>query len=240
MGVVHDAKAAELSIPVPVKRKPYKRKVIASAVGSAAEMIGDLERGVEVCGLTNGQFSMIDMLEHILNQVGPEPADCTISTWTMGIYDQSRAADFVVNGRIRSIRWIVDPSLFGRRPELAGRLVEAFGADSFRTVNTHAKWATVRNSSWAVCVRSSMNLNPNKRLENFDISESPELTAFFEGIVTDVFGRFDPEDNGRTQSYAFFADVLEKYEAIRRDPSSPFSGLEDMTDAFAGYRTFGA
>ncbi len=201
-------KQAEFDIPKPIRRTPKRRRFVASAVDEAAAMLGTISPGEELTGITNGQFSLIDIIEHILSQTGP--ADVVVSTWTMGIYDQSRSAEFTKNGAIRSIRWLVDPSMFGRRPELAGSLIKAFGVESFRAVNTHAKFATISGDTLAVCIRSSMNLNPNKRLENFDISADRAVVDFFNGIADAAF-RAVSADN-RSQSYTVFSDILAEYE----------------------------
>ena len=207
-----DVRADQLARHAVVRRRPGSRQVVASAVGEASEVIGSIEKGLEITGLTNGQFSLIDILEHVLAEIGP--ADVLVSTWTMGIYDGVRARTWCENGAIRRIRWIVDPSMFGRRPEIAGRLIKAFGADAFRAVNNHAKFATLVNDDFAVCIRSSMNLNPNKRLENFDITEGPELVRFFNAVANDVFQRFPSGEKGNTQSRVFFKEILATFEAV--------------------------
>ena len=218
-----DARAEELEkLPV-VRRRPGSHRVTASAIGNASEVIGRIEKGVEITGLTNGQFSLIDTLEHVLNEIGP--ADVLVSTWTMGIYDGARAEEFCQNGAIRRIRWLVDPSMFGRRPEIAGRLIQAFGADSFRAVNNHAKFATLCNENFQVCIRSSMNLNPNRRLENFDITEGPELPAFFNAVADDIFRRFPAGAGGHTQSRKFFKDILKTFESVQPESLDPLPGM---------------
>lgn len=45
----------------------------------------DGKPGDDICGITNGQFSLIDIIDHVLTQTGP--ADVAIATWTMGVYD---------------------------------------------------------------------------------------------------------------------------------------------------------
>ncbi len=221
-----DVRAQELRERPVVRRRRGAVRLVASAVGQASEVIGRIEPGIEISGVTNGQFSLIDILEHVLAEIGP--ADVLVSTWTMGIYDATRAEAFCQNGAIRRIRWLVDPSMFGRRPEIAGKLVQAFGQESFRAVNNHAKFATLANDDFAICIRSSMNLNPNKRLENFDICESPELTAFFNGLADDIFGRFPAGDKGGTQSRKFFADILKTFEAVEAKGHA-FDGLAAPT-----------
>jgi hypothetical protein len=203
----------------PVRRNVRRRKVVASAVDAAAEMIGSITPGDDITGVTNGQFSLIDIIEHVLGQTGP--ADLVVSTWTMGIYDAERASKFCANGAIRSIRWLVDPSMFGRRPELAGRLVAQFGVDSFRAANTHAKFATIRGDDLQVCIRSSMNLNPNKRMENFDISADETMVRWFERIADSVFEVVDAAN--RSQSHEVFAGILAEYE--RAKPEAETGGM---------------
>jgi hypothetical protein len=170
---------------VSFRRKGARRYYRESGTETAAEIIGPIAGGDDICGVTNGQFSLVDIVEHVLSQTGP--ADVSIATWTMGIYDAEQAYRFVTDKRIRSIRFVVDPSMFTRRPELAAVLVKAFGPDAFRAVNSHAKFATVRGDGLAVAIRSSMNLNRNERLESFDITACPEMTEFFETLVSKIW-----------------------------------------------------
>jgi len=193
----------------PAKRyKVQRRWRRVSGVQTAAEMIGPLEQGVEIAGLTNGQFSLIDIIIHILDQIGP--AHVAISTWTMGIYETDLAAQFVNEQRFLSMRMMVDPSMFSRKPELAGALVQAFGIESFRAVNTHAKFATMSNDEWKITIRSSMNLNRNKRIESFDIGTDPELCAWYLEIIDAIWK--GSTDSGGTQSEKFFATILDAFE----------------------------
>ena len=193
------------------RRYPEPR---VSGEKSAAQMIGTIEHGEEITGITNGQFSLIHLLAHILDEIGP--ADVAISTWTMGIYDSAQCQEWVLNERIRSIRFILDPSMFGRRVELSGRLLEAFGVDAFRAVNTHAKFATLGNDDFKITVRTSMNLNPNHRLENFDISEGPELYDYFVGLIDEIFERFPVGGEETTQSTRYFSQILAEHEGPAR------------------------
>lgn len=218
-----------------IKRKATKRRVVVSALAAAADMIGAIEPGDDITGVTMGQFSLIDLLEHILDQTGP--ADVAISTWTAGIYDQERAAAFYANGRIRDIKWLVDPSMFARRPELAGSMVEAFGVGAFRAVNTHAKFMTISNERWSLVVRSSMNLNPNKRLENFDITDNAEMLAFFDGIVGQYWRELQPSLDG-SQAEAVFVDILARYTGEQRKPVAKRS-RDEVSPAMAAFLAAG-
>ncbi|MGH8545430.1 MAG: hypothetical protein ACREX3_17750 [Gammaproteobacteria bacterium] len=201
----------------PFRRSNIRRRIHTSATAAAQSVIGSLAAGDEVTGLTYGQFSLIDIIEHVLTQTGP--AHVTVATWTMGIYDENRAAGFCADGRIQSIRWLVDPSFFSRRPELAGRLIEAFGPDNFRPLNIHAKWTTIRGERLAVCIRSSMNLNPNNRIESFDISCCDELTGYFERVVDAVFAEIPRHGTKAGQPTAVFEKILAEYEVAKGAPA---------------------
>lgn len=201
-----------------LRRKVARRVFRQSGCLAAAELIGPLADGDEICGVTNGQFSLIDILEHVLAETGP--AAVTVATWTMGIYDVDRANAFVRNGLIRSIRFVLDPSMFSRRPELSAVLVRGFGPEAFRGVNSHAKFATVRGADKAVAIRSSMNLNPNKRLESFDISVGDEACSFFERLVDEIWRKV-PVDN-ESQSESIFRDLLDAAPAKGVRRPNPF------------------
>jgi len=190
--------------PVTFRRKGSRRVFRKDGFATAAEMIGTITDGDDICGITNGQFSLVDILQHVLTQTGE--ADVVIATWTMGIYDAEKAYAFTTNGLIRSIRFILDPSMFCRSPELSSVLVKGFGVESFRAVNSHAKFCTVRSKTMAVTIRSSMNLNENKRLESFDLTACTAMTAFFETLADEIWQKIDK--GNRSQSNSVFADLL--------------------------------
>jgi hypothetical protein len=206
--------------PAAFKRQGVRRVYRENATASAADLIGPLAPGDDLCGLTNGQFSLVDIVEHVLSQTGP--ADLCIATWTQGIYDVERAYGFVRNGSIRRIRFVVDPSMFTRMPENAAVLVRGFGADAFRAVNCHAKFATVRGDGLAVTIRSSMNLNRNDRIESFDISACSEMTAFFERLVDRIFAKVDAAN--RSQSAAVFEGLLDARPLKDPKRRNPWAG----------------
>ena len=159
-------------------RRSYKgRYFVASRLEGAAETIGRLDAGDEITGLTCGQFSMIDIMEHMLDEAGG-PADVFVSTWTTGIYDVERAAG-MGGSKIRSIRWMMDRAMFSKSPQFSGPLIERFGLDAFRDTNVHAKVTLVASDTKRMVCRSSMNLNKNLKTEQFDISVCDEMYEFY-------------------------------------------------------------
>lgn len=151
---------------------------------TAMEVIGPLSPGVRVTGLTAGQFSAIDAMEHMVDELGP--ADVAVSTWTTGLYDVHRAKDIKIAGRIKSIRMLLDRGTFEKSPKYAGPLIEVLGFEAFRCLSVHAKIIIVNGERGRGVMRSSMNLNKNLRTEQFDIDVCDEIadfyTAWFDGL----------------------------------------------------------
>lgn len=175
-----------------LRRAGKRRYFVASRVEGAAATIGPLNAGDEVTGLTCGQFSMIDILEHMLNEAGG-PADVFVSTWTAGLYDVERASQLASNGNIRSIRWMMDRAMFSKSPQYAGPMIEAFGVDAFRDTNVHAKVTLVASETKRMVCRASMNLNKNLKTEQFDISVCDEVYGFFREWADDLWAAAAPD-----------------------------------------------
>lgn len=171
--------------PKTYKRNNKNKKMRASKKSSAIWAIGKIEKNTDTFILTYGQFSLIDALIAILDQTGP--AHVMISTWTAAHAHLDRSAELMEAASILSLRMIVDRSFQTRQPKYHARMLELFGAESVRAINTHAKFMTIRNDKWDIVVRTSMNLNENPRLENIEISENNDFADFFDRIADDIF-----------------------------------------------------
>ena len=64
---------------------------------------------------------------------------------------------------------------------------EAFGDDAIRLTKNHAKFVLIQNDAWDLVVRTSMNLNENRRLENWELSDSAEMAAYLVDVVDELF-----------------------------------------------------
>lgn len=169
------------------KRPIPKREIMDQRKAQcAAEAVADLERdGMELFGLTKGQFSLTDMIVAILEKTGP--ADLSISTWTAANGDVSRMLELLRSGQIRSCRWLVDLTFVRRCPQLMAEIRAKFGADAIRVTKTHAKFCTIVNKDWQIALRSSMNLNQNPRMESFQVGHDPSLCQFLTQVLDDVW-----------------------------------------------------
>jgi len=178
------------------KRKDLEREFINATRGeSAKKTIGKLYKGCEIFGLTKGQFSLSDLIKAILDQTGP--VKLQISTWTAAKADIKSAYNLLKSGNIQSVRFLVDQSFKTRQPEYCKFLLEMFGSDAVRMTRSHCKFVLIRNEEWNITVRTSMNLNKNPRLENFEVSDDPKLCDFMQSLIDEVWTKesiFTEED----------------------------------------------
>jgi len=165
------------------------------AARTVAEAVGPITPGCEVYGLSKGQFSLIDLIQYCLQAIGM--AAVTISTWTAANSDIGFAYRLMTGGAIRSLRFLVDFSFPSRQPAYCAALRETFGDECIRISKNHAKFVLIRNEQWNLVIRSSMNLNENRRLETFEISDDRGMAEFLEGVIREIFdsqpaaGQFD-------------------------------------------------
>lgn len=120
--------------------------------------------------VTRGQWSMIDAVLHVLDQVGP--SKLSLWTWTVAEYEVQVLTRLREDRRVTGGRLVIDA---GARTKNAGIIAEwksSFGDGSVRYVTNHAKIARIESASGLkLLLRGSMNLNFNPRFEQFDITE---------------------------------------------------------------------
>ena len=165
-------------------RKVRKARHRLSKVANARDTIEGFGPGIDIVGLTYGQFSLLDLIEAALEVTGP--ADVTISTWSAGFYDVEAAVRFRDNGLLRSCRFLMDSSA-KRGQATPGDVADLFGPDAVRTSRSHAKFVLIWNEDWAVVITSSMNLNLNPRLEQFEMTDDVDRYDFFDAFVQSVW-----------------------------------------------------
>lgn len=177
---------------------------------SAARCIGPITSGCEIFGLTKGDFSMIDILRHIAKEIGPCRID--IGTWTAAAAEIKQAFAMLEDRNIIAMRWLVDRSFPARQGKYYHSLLGKFGKDSVRLARFHAKFILLENDSFSVAVRTSMNLNENKRIEFYEISEGSPISGYLREIVDYHFAR--PSED----SYAAFTDFDVAAPVMQKQP----------------------
>jgi hypothetical protein len=188
-----------MAVEQAVRRQNVTREFRHGTRGeSAARCIGPIEKGCDIFGLTKGDFSMIDILRHIAREIGPCRID--VGTWTAAASEIKQAEAMLADRNIVAMRWLVDRSFPQRQGKYFASLLDRFGRDSVRLARFHAKFLLLENDDFSVAVRTSMNLNENKRIEFFEISEGSPISDYIRGVVDYHFAK--PSED----SFAAFKD----------------------------------
>lgn len=173
-------------------RERTKRRHRMLRTSSARVALEPFQPGFDYEVMTNGEFSLLDAVLVLLERSGP--ADVSICTWSAGLYDSEVMNRFIETGNIRSFRLVLDVGfnkLAGVR-EYAVTLMDVFGEEHIRTTRTHAKFVTITNETHSFSISSTANLNENKRLELFYMSDCPDRAAWYEEIVDELFNDVKP------------------------------------------------
>jgi hypothetical protein len=138
--------------------------------GCAADAIGPIESGMALFAITRGQWSMLDALLHVLDQVGRSKV--SIWTWTVAAYEVEVLTRVRMDRRITDGLLVIDYGARAKNATIVGQWQKTFGLESVKHCRNHAKIATVESESGLRCLlRGSMNLNHNPRFEQFDLTE---------------------------------------------------------------------
>lgn len=145
-----------------------RRATARETFSNAKDAIGPITDDTNLFLLTRGQFSMLDMVRHALDQLGP--AAVSVWTWAIADYEVEAMTGLMADQRITSARLIVDRSAEQRNVTILDTWRQRFGAESVRVCKNHAKIARVWTDDRRVLLRGSMNLNFNPRFEQADIT----------------------------------------------------------------------
>jgi len=187
------SKKSILSMPDSMKCKSMAQREIRFAKGHiAADVIGFMEHGKDIHVFSFGYFSLIDVIIHLLDQIGS--ADIVLSSWTAAHSHLELTHELLSASAIKSLRIIIDGSFMVRQPMYHKRMIELFGVENVRSIKTHAKYVVLTNNDWHVVIQTSMNMNENPRCENLIISEGKDLSNFMLNIVDGIFEEVNPEE----------------------------------------------
>lgn len=161
-----------------------------SKIADARTSLAGFDHDTEVDILTFGQFSIIDLVEAVLEITGPASVD--LATWTAAEFDLTQIQAQLKDSRIQRLRFMVDRSFVARKPEFVDAIHQRFGINSVRSTRLHAKFVVIRNDEWNVVIRTSMNLNYNPRLEYAQVCDDPHLADFYSEVVDELFDEEPP------------------------------------------------
>lgn len=163
----------------------FKEADLCKFNDNAKQVVQKIEPNFRILGLTNGQFSLIDLIKATLDKVGK--ADVVVVTWSAGIKDANQVAWMKNSNLLNSFTLITDHSYVNRQKAYAVALDDLFGSENIRTSEIHAKFTLIKNENWNIVIRTSMNLNANKTCESFEMDDDLDIYNFYYSFVEHIF-----------------------------------------------------
>lgn len=161
-----------------------RRSKAVESFGNAQSAIGPCMPGMSLFAITRGQWSMIDAVLHVLDEVGP--AAVSLWTWTVAEYEVQVLTRLRVDERITAGRLVIDHGARYKNAAIIADWKSSYGPDSVRYVVNHSKIATIETPRMKFLLRGSMNLNFNPRFEQFDITEGGPEFDLVKGIEDEL------------------------------------------------------
>jgi len=155
-----------------------------------ADIFPDLRKNSSCFGLNNGSFSFGDVIEHVLNHTGR--AHALISSWVASERSIKQVLRYFKNKRFLSVKFLLDRMFPNSRPDIFQYVVDNFGVDSIRVSYVHSKFCALYNEEWFFVIETSANLNKNRRLESFRITEDEKFVSFFRELFVNLFKVIKP------------------------------------------------
>lgn len=152
--------------------------------GTARDVVAGLAQGDRIVAIVEGTASLMDVVEAALEITGPGTLD--LGSWTIGLPESERLAGLIASGEVTRVRLVVDRS-FRQFRDYYARLMELVGPESVVQARSHTKFVVIRNDTWDVVIRSSMNANLNLRIEHVDAEDCAEVADLFTTFVDDLF-----------------------------------------------------
>ena len=173
-------------------------------IANLNDLLLKLQPKGHVYGFTDGKFSLIDLIYALLQKI--RQSDIVICTWSAGIKDSYNIKWMLDTNLIRNIKIITDMSFPSRKKNYSIALDNLFGSDNIRMARVHAKFVLMQNQDWNIVVNTSMNLNANKTIENFQVIDDKELFDFMMSYTMVHF------DNQRPGFDVKFSEVQKSYK----------------------------
>ncbi len=165
---------------------------------TAKDFLGQIAPKFYVTGFTMGQFSLIDILKAVIEQLGT--VSVTMSTWTVAKADCSQLLAMLRNGSFKRFRLLIDSTFQKRQPSITAEIRRQFGAQSIVITRNHAKLLLIKNDIYNIYGETSMNLNFNPRMETISLRDDKDLFNW-KGATMDLI--FDHHENQENKNYRY-------------------------------------
>jgi len=163
----------------------YKKPGIGKFSTNAREPVALLLKNNIVLGFTNSKFSLIDLINALLEQYGT--SNVFINSWTLGIKDIYQLRYLIDVNKIYKVRLLVDNSFSQRNAKYGKEIENIIGNENIRTTRTHAKFVLIENNNTNITITTSMNLCHNPTSEMFTIHQDLEIFEYCKEFIQHHF-----------------------------------------------------
>lgn len=134
---------------------------MAESVETLRAVVGNVEPDQVIKFVTNGAWSMHDLLGYLLQKTGP--ARIYLSTWTITETPVRVLCNLKEQGLITELHCVLDYRTKDRTPKPFQLLSGV--ANRVKLTKCHAKVTVIENDAWGISIVGSANYSKNPRLE---------------------------------------------------------------------------
>lgn len=145
--------------------------------------IGDIPLTGRIYFLTDGTWSLFELIDYCLDQVGP--SDVFITSFSISEESIRHLLYLKESGKILSLSGLFDPSLRKTKTPLLYFASEVF--DRMRFAANHSKIILFANKNRSLSIIASANLGRNRRIETGIIDTDKQTFWFYENRLNAIF-----------------------------------------------------
>lgn len=165
--------------PPPIRIAPLSDELPVKFVdvpsnADLAKLLTELPVATHIQLITVGQWSLHEMIAHLLHLTGP--ADCWITSWGISAKPIQSVLEHVRQNRIRQMKMLFDHRVRLQCPQAFQLLLQLTKESKVQVSLTkiHAKVIVLKNDQHQVSVFTSANLTMNPRIESYELTSSLE------------------------------------------------------------------
>ncbi len=160
--------------PHAFKIKGKNRFSLGAQKVSLTELIGPICKGDIIHIPSMGNWSLVDMIEYIIEQIGS--SEVHLTSWAVSEKSVVTLLNLRNQGLISSLHCLFDTRL-PSQSTAAWQLCDA-NIESLKLTKIHAKVVALKSETHAVCIVTTANLTENPRIERYVITESDSLYEY--------------------------------------------------------------
>jgi hypothetical protein len=150
-----------------ITRETRHRSIRVVSGETVRTSLGDY-RGESLTIVGDGQFSCADVAAWVMEYTGESAL--VVSAWAIGLSEIAWLGALLARGV--DVKVVIDRSFPTRKREFHAAMLLAIGSDRVLVTRCHAKILCIGGK---VAIRSSANMNPNRRIEQWDIDTDQAL-----------------------------------------------------------------